>query len=515
MARVPTSVAADPAELSLVAGDSFDEDERDPVSASAGECRSLPPRRSRSAARTAIALEVGGETLLRRGGAGSARRGRGRLQGGRGRSRSALQAADGLSGLFSGAAARTVRESAAGGLLVGLPQAGVANVGEGSGSGSRDNVAPALEGGGVLEGGPSGAGALPPTSGLGHGMPGSTASWWSSWPPGPWGSPWGPNPWAMVPPPYHGAVPPPPWSLGFPAGSTPPGGDGLRDQRVGVWPSGLTSSSAVQVAGPCLDFFPQASAADRECVAGTSASGVPAEESDAARRLGIVEPDRATRRSPAMVVAAEGATPGAAGGEGRPTGEQNTGAARRVLSVWIVGHSFVHWAGERAVIRPGGQHLGLHHRGVYVSWWGQRGMRWHQLLPLLEDLRHRARCPDLLLFHLGGNDVDAISGKHLIDMVIGDLGVVQGWFPSARLVWSDIIPRPKRLVSRRWTRGLTKVNRQIGRWVEARGGVQIRHSWVDVSCSGLFFRDQVHLSDIGWDLLLDDFATCCERVLDS
>nr|XP_033811866.1 uncharacterized protein LOC117365498 [Geotrypetes seraphini] len=69
----------------------------------------------------------------------------------------------------------------------------------------------------------------------------------------------------------------------------------------------------------------RASAADRECVAGISASGVPAEESDAARRPGIVEPDRATRRSPAMVVAAEGATPGAAGGEGRPAGEPNTG----------------------------------------------------------------------------------------------------------------------------------------------------------------------------------------------
>nr|XP_033777770.1 uncharacterized protein LOC117349008 isoform X1 [Geotrypetes seraphini] len=182
-------------------------------------------------------------------------------------------------------------------------------------------------------------------------------------------------------------------------------------------------------------------------------------------------------------------------------------------SLWIVGHSYVHWAAERALIRPGGRHLGLGSQGLRVSWWGQRGMRWSQLLLLMERLRSRPRHPDILLIHLGGNDVDSCSGKDLINTVKDDLRVVLDWFPSVLLVWSDIVPRPRCLASRRWTRGLAKLNRQVGKWVMGQGGLQLLHDWVDVSCAGLFHSDGVHLSAVGWDLLLDDFASGCERVL--
>nr|XP_033797228.1 uncharacterized protein LOC117359128 [Geotrypetes seraphini] len=182
-------------------------------------------------------------------------------------------------------------------------------------------------------------------------------------------------------------------------------------------------------------------------------------------------------------------------------------------SLWIVGHSYVHWAAERALIRPGGRHLGLGSQGLRVSWWGQRGMRWSQLLLLMERLRSRPRHPDILLIHLGGNDVDSCSGKDLINIVKDDLRVVLDWFPSVLLVWSDIVPRPHCLASRRWTRGLAKLNRQVGKWVMGQGGLQLLHDWVDVSCAGLFHSDGVHLSAVGWDLLLDDFASGCERVL--
>nr|XP_033794721.1 uncharacterized protein LOC117357763 isoform X2 [Geotrypetes seraphini] len=189
------------------------------------------------------------------------------------------------------------------------------------------------------------------------------------------------------------------------------------------------------------------------------------------------------------------------------------GSSDRSYSLWIVGHSYIHWAAERAAIRPGGRHLGLSHRGLHVSWWGQRGMRWSQLLTLLERLRSRPRHPDLLLLHLGGNDVDACSGKDLVNLIRDDLRVVLDWFPGVLLMWSDIVPRPRCLASRRWTRGLSKLNRQVGKWVVSQGGLQLLHEWVDISCTGLFHTDGVHLSAVGWDLLLDDFSSGCERVL--
>nr|XP_033772695.1 uncharacterized protein LOC117346746 isoform X2 [Geotrypetes seraphini] len=194
-------------------------------------------------------------------------------------------------------------------------------------------------------------------------------------------------------------------------------------------------------------------------------------------------------------------------------GPSSQGSCGRSYSLWIIGHSFIHWASERAAIRPGGRHLGLSHLGLHVSWWGQRGMRWSQLLLLLERLRSCPRHPDLLLLHLGGNDVDACSGKDLVNLIKDDLRIVLDWFPGVLLIWSDIVPRPRCLASRRWTRGLSKLNRQVGKWVVSQGGLQLMHEWVDLSCGGLFHKDGVHLSAVGWDLLLDDFASGCERVL--
>nr|XP_033798461.1 elastin-like [Geotrypetes seraphini] len=201
------------------------------------------------------------------------------------------------------------------------------------------------------------------------------------------------------------------------------------------------------------------------------------------------------------------------GGISVPVEEPSVAGAGRSSSVWIIGHSFVHWAGERSLLRPGGRHLGLGHLGVQVSWWGQRGMRWYQLLPFLSHLRDCPRRPDVLIIHLGGNDVDSLSARQLVNVIKDDLRVLFAWFPGTHVLWSDVIPRPRCLASRRWTRGLAKFNRQVGKWVESQGGTQLLHGWVDVGCGGLFHVDRVHLSDIGCDLLLDDFAVGCERVL--
>nr|XP_033800291.1 uncharacterized protein LOC117360522 [Geotrypetes seraphini] len=210
------------------------------------------------------------------------------------------------------------------------------------------------------------------------------------------------------------------------------------------------------------------------------------------------------------VASAEAAASGLSLAEAGPS---TSDAERKSTAVWIIGHFFIHWAGERALLRPGGRHLGLGHLGIRVSWWGQRGMRWHQLLPFLSRLRSCPRRPDVMILHLGGNDVDTLPARQLLNIIKDDLRVLFDWFPSTRVIWSDVIPRPRCLASRRWTRGLAKFNRQIGKWVVSRGGQQILHGWVEVGCAGLFHKDKVHLSDVGWDLLLDDFAVCCESVL--
>lgn len=69
-------------------------------------------------------------------------------------------------------------------------------------------------------------------------------------------------------------------------------------------------------------------------------------------------------------------------------------------SVWICGHSIVHGARVRAVS------CGLaYNLGVRVSWLSRRGMRWEELMPLLWEKVAKFGPPDILVIHLGENDL--------------------------------------------------------------------------------------------------------------
>nr|XP_033793603.1 uncharacterized PE-PGRS family protein PE_PGRS54-like isoform X2 [Geotrypetes seraphini] len=270
-------------------------------------------------------------------------------------------------------------------------------------------------------------------------------------------------------------------AVGSPGVAERPGGSGA--ERGSALTAGAVAGGGAAVSGPSSSLMPE-----------VAVRGGSVQASDVSSLVGT-------------------AGQGVSGVSAGVSGASTTAPSSCSYSLWIVGHSFIHWASERACIRPGGRHLGLGHLGLRVSWWGQRGMHWSQLLVLLTDLRSRTSHPDILLIHLGGNDVDALTGKDLVNRIKDDLRVVWDWFPGVLLVWSDIVPRPSRIVSRRWTRGLAKLNRQVGKWVVGHGGWQIQHDWVDVNCLGLYHTDRVHLSDVGLDLLLDDFASSCEKFL--
>lgn len=49
--------------------------------------------------------------------------------------------------------------------------------------------------------------------------------------------------------------------------------------------------------------------------------------------------------------------------------------------MWIIGHSYVHWAGVRAEVRPAGRQLSFDREVAQVRWLGRRGMVWSRLLP--------------------------------------------------------------------------------------------------------------------------------------
>lgn len=70
-----------------------------------------------------------------------------------------------------------------------------------------------------------------------------------------------------------------------------------------------------------------------------------------------------------------------------------------------------------------GYQLGLSHWAV-IEWKGCRGLQWPGLLPLLLN-EHAAPRPQVLLIHLGGNNLGLIKGKAQVLQVIEDLQVIR------------------------------------------------------------------------------------------
>ncbi|MCJ8730815.1 hypothetical protein PDJAM_G00188660 [Pangasius djambal] len=183
-----------------------------------------------------------------------------------------------------------------------------------------------------------------------------------------------------------------------------------------------------------------------------------------------------------------------------------------VKNVWICGHSLVFWAEKRATSPEIGMQLGMDPNSVRIWWKGVQGMTWQQLLPQLLQLKDNWPKPDVILMHLGGNDIGKMTPETFVLAVKKDLVSLKSIFPQCHLVWSDILPRK----SWRHSNDSTAVNnmRQAinktirGIMVEL-GGSSLTHDNIMPRLDfGLYRPDGVHLSGKGIDtfnLNMQDF----------
>lgn len=173
-------------------------------------------------------------------------------------------------------------------------------------------------------------------------------------------------------------------------------------------------------------------------------------------------------------------------------------------NVWICGHSLVYWAESRAKSPEVGMQLGMDPSKVAIWWKGTQGMTWPQLLPQLHQLKVTWPNPDVLIMHLGGNDLSTDSPTDLLASVKKDLTSMRSIFPQCVLVWSNILPR------RVWRHSpdshevdlvRTTVNRRIQSIISELGGTSLTHD--NIRCganTGLYRPNGVHLSPKGIDV---------------
>ncbi|XP_053162519.1 uncharacterized protein LOC128349727 isoform X2 [Hemicordylus capensis] len=206
-----------------------------------------------------------------------------------------------------------------------------------------------------------------------------------------------------------------------------------------------------------------------------------------------VVPDAPVPADPTPLEPAEPVVPGAGG----------AAASVRVL---ICGHLLVFWAFKRASTSQWGIQLGLGRRAS-VYWLGLRGMVWSQLLPAIWDHLGSFPGPDVLVLHLGENDLGKQTGLSLVQQVSSNFSTLEGLLLGLCIVWVSWLQR-KVWRGVQCVRGIERERRKasaaIGRLVVADGGVVLGQPGISAHFPQLFRPDGVHLSEAGCDLYLQN-----------
>ena len=123
-------------------------------------------------------------------------------------------------------------------------------------------------------------------------------------------------------------------------------------------------------------------------------------------------------------------------------------------------------------------------------------MTWDQLVPQLHQLKLNWPDPDLLLIHLGDNDINQSTTEELLSSIKKDLTSIRNIFPQCLIVWSDILPIHFR---KHGSEGLPAVDRihdvinhRVHAMVAELGGTAVTHENIEPE---LHHLGGIHLSN--------------------
>ncbi|XP_067324531.1 uncharacterized protein [Anolis sagrei] len=187
-----------------------------------------------------------------------------------------------------------------------------------------------------------------------------------------------------------------------------------------------------------------------------------------------------------------------------PSGGARQWGPRRVL---ICGHGLVAQVRRRAESSLCGSQLGLSSSLVTIEWLGWPGLLWDQLLPTLVPYLETYLPPDILVLHLGENDLGKWTSMALSLRIRQDLARIREKVPGIGLIWSFLLDQPSCPPwedLQRFRRARAKINEDVRKAVEAAGGASIPHSNIKASRLNLFQQSGLHLSNAGCDFFLEN-----------
>lgn len=106
-----------------------------------------------------------------------------------------------------------------------------------------------------------------------------------------------------------------------------------------------------------------------------------------------------------------------------------------------MGHSYVCLGARRGNVRYDGRQLGFDRREAYIRWLGVPGMLWGRLVSEVQRYAARDRPSDVLVLHVGGNDLGLRSMIDITRDIKLDVGCLREEFPDMVIIWSDMVAR--------------------------------------------------------------------------
>lgn len=167
----------------------------------------------------------------------------------------------------------------------------------------------------------------------------------------------------------------------------------------------------------------------------------------------------------------------------------------------------MYWAEQRSRYKNN-PNLGLDELKVDIKWCGIRGARWESLVPELNNKTQELPSPEVLIVHLGSNDITSIDTDELIKNMKNGFQKIDEMFPEASIMFSELVSRRKwrGIPVQEGERRRRLVNQTMSEYVWNHGGFVISNSNITNDMLELYREDGVHLSALGDDILLENFT---------
>ncbi|OCT56179.1 hypothetical protein XELAEV_18000703mg, partial [Xenopus laevis] len=152
--------------------------------------------------------------------------------------------------------------------------------------------------------------------------------------------------------------------------------------------------------------------------------------------------------------------------------------------VWLLGHSYIRRAAEKAAVRRGVIQLGFPEDQVNIRWFGF-------VMDKVFSLSAAEGHPDVLVLHAGGNDMGVMSQRDLVRAMKQDVDKLRSFFQGVVIVWSEMVGR---FVWRQ------KLNKLLSAFIRHSGEIVVQYKALESRMPGYYYRDGVHLSLVGADI---------------